>query len=101
RMLPDNQLQDVAESDSVMHVLYDIQQKDLSFIPGTRDLRRGPAGSVVVQQPFGTNPAWRAMYDDKNRMLVAVNYNTDIGDAWEYADAPEYPEHMTALAYRY
>ena len=55
----------------------------------------------MVQQPFGTQPAWRAMYDDKNRMVVAVNYNTDIGDAWEYADAPEYPEHMTALAYRY
>jgi hypothetical protein len=87
--------------DSVMHVLYDIQQKDLSFIPGTRHLRRGPGGTVEVQQPFGTQPAWRAMYDDKNRMIVAVNYNTDIGDAWEYADAPEYPEHMTALAYRY
>jgi len=27
----------------------------------------------------------------KNRMVVAVNFNTDVGDAWEYADAPEYP----------
>ena len=34
-------------------------------------------------------------------LIVSVNYNTDIGDAWEYADAPEYPEHMTTLAYRY
>ena len=34
-------------------------------------------------------------------MVVAVNYNTDIGDAWEYADSPIYPEQMTALAYRY
>jgi hypothetical protein len=101
RVLPDKPISDIAMGDSVMHVLYDIQQKDLSFIPGTRHLRRGPGGSVVVQQPFGTNPAWRAMYDDKNRMVVAVNFNTDIGDAWEYADAPEYPEHMTALAYRY
>jgi hypothetical protein len=101
RVLPDKPISDIAMGDSVMHVLYDIQQKDLSFIPGTRHLRRGPGGSVVVQQPFGTNPAWRAMYDDKNRMIVAVNFNTDIGDAWEYADAPEYPEHMTALAYRY
>jgi hypothetical protein len=26
------------------------------------------------------------MYDDRKRMVVAVNYNTDIGDAWEFAE---------------
>ena len=30
-------------------------------------------------------------------MEVAVNFNTDVGDAWEYADSPEYPEQMTWL----
>ena len=101
RVLPDHPISDIAESDSVMHVLYDIQDKDLTFIPGTRHLRRGPGGSVVLQQPPGTSPAWRAMYDDKNRMVIAVNFNTDVGDAWEYADSPLYPAEMTALAYRY
>lgn len=101
RVLPNKPISDIANAEPVMHVLYDIEEKDKSFIPGTRHLRLGPGGTVVVQQPLGTTPAWRAMYDDKNRMIVAVNYNTDIGDAWEYADAPEYPEHMTALAYRY
>jgi hypothetical protein len=101
RVLPGQPIPDIAESDSVMHVLYDIQEKDRSFIPGTRHLRRGAGGQVVVEQPAGTAPAWRAMYDGRNRMVVAVNFNTDVGDAWEYADSPEYPEHMTALAYRY
>ncbi len=101
RVFPDKPIDDLTNSDAVMHVLFDIGPNDLSFIPGTRHLRRGPGGSVVVQQPYGTKPAWRAMYDGKGRMIVSVNYNTDIGDAWEYADAPEYPEHMTALAYRY
>ncbi len=101
RVFPGKPITDILESESVMHVLYDIQEKDRSFIPGTRHLRRGAGGGVVVQQPAGTKPAWMGMYDDRGRMLVAVNYNTDIGDAWEYADAPEYPEHMTALAYRY
>jgi len=101
RVLPNKPISDIAAPDPVMHVLYDIEEKDRSFIPGTRHLRSGTGGTVVVQQPFGTTPAWRAMYDDKNRLVVAVNYNTDIGDAWEYADAPEYPEHMTSLAYRY
>jgi hypothetical protein len=101
RVFPNRPITDIAPSDSVMHVLYDIEEKDRTFIPGTRHLRRGPGGTAVVQQPFGTTPAWRAIYDERDRMVVAINYNTDVGDAWEYADSPEYPERMTALAYRY
>ena len=101
RVLPGHAIPDLAETDSVMHVLYDIQEKDRTFIPGTRHLRRGPGGTVRVYQPEGSTPAWRAMYDDRGHMVVAVNFNTDVGDAWEYADSPIYPEQMTALAYRY
>jgi len=101
RVLPNQPITDLNESDNVMHVLYDINDSDRTFIPGTRHLRRGPGGTVIVQQPEGTAPAWLAMYDDRKRMVVAVNFNTDVGDAWEYADSPMYPEQMTALAYRY
>jgi hypothetical protein len=100
RVFPGQVIDEIALRDPVMHVLYDIEQKDLTWIPGTRHLLVYN-GHVTPQQPLGTEPAWRAMYDDHQRMVVAVNYNTDIGDAWEYADAPEYPEKMTALAYRY
>jgi hypothetical protein len=34
-------------------------------------------------------------------MVVAINYNMDIGDAWEEADVPEYPAEATGLAYRF
>lgn len=101
RVLPNKTITDINQSDEVMHVLYDIQDKDRTFIPGSRHLRRGPGGSIVVMQPPGTAPAWRAMYDDRNRMFVAVNFNTDVGDAWEFADVPYYPAAMTLLAYRY
>lgn len=46
-------------------------------------------------------PAWRAIYDERGRLVVAVNFNMDIGDAWEHADMPEYPAEMTGLAYRF
>jgi hypothetical protein len=101
RALPGHAIEELAESDSVMHVLYDIKDKDRTWIPGSRHLRMGPGGTVQLVQPAGTTPAWFAMYDDKDRMVVAVNYNTDVGDAWEFADAPYYPENMTELAYRY
>ena len=94
RVLPGQPIVDIALSDPVMHVLYDIEEKDLTFIPGSD-------GSVTVVQPAGTKPAWRAMEDGQGHMVVAANYNTDVGDAWEFADVPYYPEKMTALAYRY
>jgi hypothetical protein len=97
RVLPGHPITKIELNHSVMHVLYDIEQKDLTFIPGTRHL--GYDGSV--RQPAGTSPEWYRIDDDRGRMVVAVNYNTDIGDAWEYADAPEYPAAMTTLAYRY
>ena len=84
-----------------MHVLYDIGEKDLTWIPGTRHLRRGPAEGSGSAAAAGHAPAWRAIVDGRNRMVVAVNFNTDVGDAWEYAESPDYPEAMTALAYRY
>jgi len=101
RVLPSHPILDIEQSDSVMHVLYDIGPKDLTFIPGSRHLRRLSNGTVYVVQPEGTAPAWRAIYDDRSRMVVAINFDTDVGDAWEFADVPIYPEAMTELAYRF
>ena len=56
RVLPGQPITDIAESDSVMHVLYDIREKDRTFIPGTRHLRRGPGGTVIVHATRGHAP---------------------------------------------
>ena len=40
------------------------------------------------------------IYDDHGRLMVAANYNMDMGDAWEHADDPGYPLPMTAFAYQ-
>ena len=101
RVLPGQPITDIDLADPVRHVLYDIEERDLTWIPGSRHLRRGPDGTITPVQPYGTKPAWMSMEDGKGHTVVAVNYNTDIGDAWEFADVPYYPERMTALAYRY
>ena len=84
-----------------MHVLYDIEEKDRTFIPGTRHLRMRPAETSWFSSRPEPRPHGGRSTTTSDRMVVAVNYNTDVGDAWEFADAPEYPERMTALAYRY
>ena len=46
-------------------------------------------------------PHWRGIYDDDGRLMVAINHNIDMGDAWEHADDPYYPAPMTAVAYKF
>jgi hypothetical protein len=98
RVFPERPIVEIEEDDAVLHVLYNVDQR--TQIPGLRHLWRGPGGATMVE-PNDTPPHWRGIYDGEGRLLVAVNFNMDIGDAWEHADMPEYPEPMTALAYRF
>jgi hypothetical protein len=75
-----------------MQIFFSIDQR--TQIPGDRHLRFG--GGVQMEGP----PEWRGIYDDHGRLMVAANYNMDMGDAWEHADDPDYPLPMTAFAYQ-
>jgi len=43
---------------------------------------------------------WRAVRDDKGRIIVAICHNMDLGDAWEWSDEPVYPAEWANMAYR-
>lgn len=47
----------------------------------------------------GRVPHVRGIFGDDGRLLVAINWNTDLGDAWEWADIPEYPLEFSTFAY--
>ena len=98
QVLPEFPIVEIENSDPVTRVVYEIKER--VFIPGLRHLRPGPGGTVVAQPQY-TPPIWRGIYDNKGRLMVAINFNMDVGDAWEHADLPEYPEQMTTLAYRF
>ena len=48
----------------------------------------------------GSTPHWRAIRDDKGRVMVAINFNNDLGDSWQLADDPRYPEKFSYLGIR-
>lgn len=94
RVFPDRPIVDLDENDTLMNMIYDL---DTSIqIPGANRF-----GSGVTWQNGGSTPHWRGIYDDDNRLMVAINFNMDLGDAWEHADDPYYPEAYTGLAYRF
>ena len=94
RVFPDRPIVDIAEGDEAFHVLYDLDQR--IQIPSRMFIYSGQ-----TWERDGVTPHWRGIYDDQGRLMVAINHNMDIGDAWEHADWPDYPENMTALAYRF
>ncbi len=98
RMFPELPIIEISDDHEALEVLYSLDQK--TQIPGLRHLCRGPRGRIYAI-PQDTGPHWRGILDEEDRLIVAANYNMDVGDAWEHADMPEYPEPMTALAYRF
>lgn len=87
RVFPDRSIVELPEDHAITSIHFDIEER--TQIPG----RHGP-------RP-GTTPHWRAIFDDDGRVVVAINFNMDMGDAWEHADDPTYPAAMTGLAYRF
>ena len=48
----------------------------------------------------GYVPYVKGIMDDDGRLMVIVNWNTDLGDAWEWAEQPTYPLDRSTFAYQ-
>jgi hypothetical protein len=84
---------DLADGDEIFHVLYDIGQR--FQVPGEQFVQTGR-----TYEKDGYVPKWRAIRDDKGRIIVAICHNMHLGDAWEWADDSEYPEAFASMAFR-
>lgn len=94
KVFPDRPIVDVGEHEAIMSMHFDVDHS--KPIPGIMALRYG-----ATWEHDGYVPTWRGIYDDDGRLMVVINFNVDLGDAWEMADQPWYPEEYTALAYQY
>ena len=93
RVFPDRPIVEIPNSDPIFHTLYDLDGK--FQVPGAQFLY-----SNRLYEKDGFEPRWRGIYDDKNRLMVAICHNMDLGDSWEHADNPEYPEKFSSLGMR-
>lgn len=93
KVFPNRPIVDIEDSDSIFHTVYDLN--DRYQIPGQWALRRG-----TTYREGGSVPHWMGIYDDRGRVMVAIAFNSDVGDSWEWADDPQYPEKYSALGLR-
>ncbi len=92
-VFPDRPIEDLQDNDEIFHVLYDIGAR--FQVPGEQYVATGR-----TYEKDGYVPKWRAIRDDKGRVMVAICHNMHLGDAWEWADMPEYPERFASMAFR-
>ncbi len=93
RVFPDRPIVEIEDADSIFHTVYDLD--DRYQVAGEWALRRG-----TTYRNDGETPHWRGIYDAHGRLLVAISFNSDVGDSWEWADDPYYPEKYSALGIR-
>ena len=93
QVLPDRPVEDLKDSDEIYHVLYDINEK--FQIPSEVYVNTGR-----TYEKDGYVPKWRAIRNEHGRIMVAICANMHLGDAWEWADDPQYPEKFSGLAFR-
>ena len=96
KVFPDRQPVEIQNSDQIFHSVYDMN--DRYQVPGAWGV--GRYGGRAGYQNDGDTPYWRAVYDDQGRVMVAIVMNSDLGDSWEFADDPYYPEKYSALGIR-
>jgi hypothetical protein len=93
KVFPDRQIVDIPNSDPIFHTVFDLD--DRYQVPGEQ--------FVYTKRTYendGFEARWRGIYDDKGRLVVAICHNMDLGDSWEHADNPIYPEKYSALGFR-
>jgi hypothetical protein len=94
RVLPEARISEISLSHPVFHSYYDIEE--LVQIPNVNLA----IYSTRTYEKDGFVPHCMGIFDEEDRLMVIINWNTDLGDAWEWADLPDFPARFSTYAYK-
>lgn len=92
RVLPGRPIVDLPLDHPLFHAFYDIEE--VLQVP---NVRNGTRGGPYWERD-GIEPAVKGIFDEEGRLMVVINWNTDLGDAWEWAENPFYPLDRSTFA---
>ena len=95
RVFPDREIVDYPEGSSGLQLLLQARRLPAGRRPRLVP-RRPQLGEGRLRRPPAHDPRRHG------RPMVFINWNTDMGDGWEWSNAEEYPGYIkyTSLAYR-
>lgn len=94
RIFPDREIVDLPDDHPLFHSVYDLTEK--RQVPNMNSLLGGGGGYLSD----GDTPRWRAILDDDGRVMVAIAFNNDVSDSFQWADDPDYPADAASLGLR-
>jgi hypothetical protein len=94
RILPGHDIEGVPLDHPIFTCFYNV--KEIVQVP---NVGQGMSGGPTWEKD-GYTPIVRGVFDDKDRLMVVINWNTDLGDAWEWAENPYYPLKFSTYAYQ-
>ena len=83
QVLPEPQYQPVPLTieHPIFHCIFDL--KEMPQIPSINAAQWGRSVGRTWEREDAKEVDYRAIYDDKGRMMVIICHNTDLGDGWE------------------
>ena len=90
RVFPDKQFVDIPLEHPLYTAYYTIDHVEMTPAIGNTTQRT---------ECYGCETQVKGMYDDQGRLMMVVNFNTDLGDAWEWAEQPSYPLETSTYAF--
>jgi hypothetical protein len=94
RVVPDRPVIELEPDHPVFHCFYDVEK-----VVQVPNVGLGRAGGRTFEQD-GYFPKVRGIFDDDDRLMVAIHWNSDLGDAWEWAEDAYYPLEFSTYAYQ-
>ncbi|HBY63541.1 MAG TPA: hypothetical protein DEH78_27265 [Solibacterales bacterium] len=95
KILPGRAVIEIPDDDPIFHVVYDLDER--GQVGNFRSMLRDASKPYRAD---GMVASWRGIRDEKGRVVVAMAFNSDLGDSWQLADDPRYPEKYSALGLR-
>ena len=94
RVLPEYPMVDIPLDHPLLRTFYQVDE--IIQVP---NVRNGMSGGPTWEDD-GYVPALKGIFDERGRLMVVINWNTDLGDAWEWAENPRYPIVFSNFAYQ-
>lgn len=94
RVLPGYEIVDLPMDHPIFTTFYRIEE--ILQVPSINNF----LGTGQTSEQDGYEPYVKGIFDDRGRLMVVINWNTDLGDAWEWAEQPDYPLKYSTFAYQ-
>lgn len=93
KVFPEYEPEDLPLDHPVFHCYFDIHE---TFqVPGIQFLYTGR-----TWEKGGRVPRYMGVHDESGRLMVAIIFNSDFGDAWEWAEVEAYPRRYANMAFQ-